>query len=153
MEELRSVAVGEDEGGLHGYTLEFLESRITTLEDELVELDRSENVARLKSLVANSQQGGQDQSDGPPATVLQTYTVPLQQVRKELDLWKQPLLAEYKSLLDTGCYPGDQRRRSETASQLRQLGESAGHVGADDKSSKWASKGSYSNLRQQDREG
>ncbi|CAL1173752.1 unnamed protein product, partial [Cladocopium goreaui] len=43
MEELRSVAVGEDEGGLHGYTLEFLESQITTLEDELVELDRSEN--------------------------------------------------------------------------------------------------------------
>ena len=103
MEELRSVAVGEDEGGLHGYTLEFLESQITTLEDELVELDRSENVARLKSLVANSQQGGQDQPDGPPATVLQTYTVPLQQVRKELDLWKQPLLAEYKSLLDTGA--------------------------------------------------
>ena len=68
-----------------------------------MELDRSENVARLKSLVANSQQGGQDQSDGPPATVLQTYTVPLQQVRKELDLWKQPLLAEYKSLLDTGA--------------------------------------------------
>ena len=103
MEELRSVAVGEDEGGLHGYTLEFLESQITTLEDELVELDRSENVARLKSLVANSQQGGQDQPNGPPATVLQTYTVPLQQVRKELDLWKQPLLAEYKSLLDTGA--------------------------------------------------
>ena len=103
MEELRSVAVGEDEGGLHGYTLEFLEGQITTLEDELVELDRSENVARLKSLVANSQQGGQDQSDGPPATVLQTYTVPLQQVRKELDLWRQPLLAEYKSLLDTGA--------------------------------------------------
>ena len=64
MEEIRSVAVGEDEGGLHGYTLEFLESQITTLEDELVELDRSENVARLKSLVANSQQGGQDQPDG-----------------------------------------------------------------------------------------
>ena len=151
MEEIRSVAVGEDEGGLHGYTLEFLESQITTLEDELVELDRSENVARLKSLVANSQQGGQDQPDGPPATVLQTYTVPLQQVRKELDLWKQPLLAEYKSL-GHGCYPGDQRR-SETASQLCQLGESAGHVGTDDKSSKWASKGSYSDLWQQDREG
>ena len=33
-------------------------------------------------------------------TVLQTYTVPLQQVRKELELWKQPLLDEYKSLTE-----------------------------------------------------
>ena len=33
-------------------------------------------------------------------TVLQTYTVPLQQVRKELELRKQPLLDEYKSLTE-----------------------------------------------------
>ncbi|CAL1156073.1 unnamed protein product, partial [Cladocopium goreaui] len=34
------------------------------------------------------------------STVLQTHTVPLRQVRKELEPWKQPLLDEYKSLTE-----------------------------------------------------
>ena len=153
MEELRSVAVGEDEGGLHGYTLEFLESRITTLEDELVELDRSENVARLKSLVANSQQGGQDQPNGPPFPFFTNLHRAIAAGEERAGPVETALTGRIQKPLGHGCYPGDQRRRSETASQLRQLGESAGHVGADDKSSKWASKGSYSDLWQQDREG
>ena len=33
-----------------------------------------------------------------PSTVLQTYTVPLQQVRRELEKWKEPLTDEYMSL-------------------------------------------------------
>lgn len=33
-----------------------------------------------------------------PSTVLQTYTVPLQQVRRELGKWKEPLTDEYLSL-------------------------------------------------------
>lgn len=57
----------------------------------------------IASLVQNSQNKTPEtlvsQAAGdPPSTVLQTYTVPLQQVRKELELWKQPLLDEYKSL-------------------------------------------------------
>ena len=33
-----------------------------------------------------------------PSTVLQTYTVPLQQVRRDLEKWKEPLTDEYLSL-------------------------------------------------------
>ena len=138
MEELRSVAVGEDEGGLHGYTLEFLEGQITTLEDELVELDRSENVARLKSLVANSQQGGQDQPNGPPFPFFTNLHRAIAAGEERAGPVETAFTGRIQKPLGHGCYPGDQRRRSETASQLCQLGESAGHVGADDKSSRKA---------------
>ena len=65
-------------------------------EDGLEEQHQALERHRLAALV----QASMDDPQEPPPTVLQTYTVPLQQVRKELELWKQPLLDEYKSLTE-----------------------------------------------------
>ena len=96
MKELRHVAIGEDEGRQQGQWLGVLMEDLLRREDGLEEQHRALERHRLAALVQASKDGQQE----PPPTVLQTYTVPLQQVRKELDLWKQPLLDEHKSLTE-----------------------------------------------------
>ena len=96
LKELREVAIGEDEGQQQGQWLEVLRDDLLRREEGLEEQHRALEEHRLAALVHASMDG----QDDPPPTVLQTYTVPLQQVRKELELWKQPLLDEYKSLTE-----------------------------------------------------
>ena len=96
MKELRHVAIGEDEGLQQGQWLGVLMEDLLKREDGLEEQHQALERHRLAALV----QASTDDPQEPPPTVLQTYTVPLQQVRKELELWKQPLLDEYKSLTE-----------------------------------------------------
>ena len=97
MEEHREVARGEEEGREQGQHLEMIMEELLMKEEDLEEQHRVLERHRLASLVQTSMDSQQE----PPCTVLQTYTVPLQQVRKELALWKQPLLDEYRSLTET----------------------------------------------------
>ena len=102
MEELRKVAVGEDEGMKQGKVLEDLEMELFVREAHLEEQHMCLHQHRLASLSSPLPSG-----DAPPGelpkTVLQTYTVPLQQVKRELDAWVPALEAEYKSLMSTGA--------------------------------------------------
>ena len=75
---LRQVAVGGETGHVHGISL----------------IDRRANVEVGRLAAVNA--AGVDPS--LPATVLQTYTVSLQQVKKDLALWRPPLQDEYDSL-------------------------------------------------------
>ena len=94
MEELRKVAVGEDEGMKQGKVLEDLEMELFVREAHLEEQHMCLHQHRLASLSSPLPSG-----DAPPGelpkTVLQTYTVPLQQVKRELDAWVPALEAEY----------------------------------------------------------
>ena len=104
--ELRHVATGGDEGREQGQWLELLMEDVLRREEDLEQQHKVLEGHRLASLVQNSMEkkapeASVNQAAGdPPSTVLQTYTVPLQEVRKELELWKQPLLVEYKSLTE-----------------------------------------------------
>ena len=115
MNELRHVAIGGDESREQGQWLELLMEEVLRREKDLEQQHEVLERHRLASLVQNSMEVYQghrclenktpetsvSQAAGdPPSTVLQTYTVPLQQVRKEVELWKQPLLGEYKSLTE-----------------------------------------------------
>eukprot|EP00435_Cladocopium_sp_Y103_P040770 s3371_g11.t1 len=95
LKELQHVAVGEDEGREQGRWLGDIMGELHQREQELEDQHWSLEQHRLAS---SAEEGGVEQL----RTVLQTYTVPLQQV-KELDLWRQPLKAEYEALLGTGA--------------------------------------------------
>ena len=73
--------------------MEFL--GINQLEDDLVIMQDQENknFHELAGL-----QGGDGEE---PAKVLQTYTVLLQEVRKDLEVWREAMMDEYRSLVKT----------------------------------------------------
>ena len=89
---LRQVAVGGETGHVHGIWLEEVERLLLDFEESLVDQRANVEVGRLAAVNA----AGVDPS--LPATVLQTYTVSLQQVKKDLSLWRPPLQDEYDSL-------------------------------------------------------
>ena len=99
------MAIGGDEGREQGRWLELLMEDVLRREKDLEQQHEVLEGHRLASLVQSSQNKTPEKlvnqaAADPPSTVLQTYTLPLQQVRKELDLWKQLLLDEYKSLTE-----------------------------------------------------
>ena len=101
MEELRKVAVGEDEGMKQGRILEELETELLIRETHLEEQHLCLHQHRLASLSLPT-----PPTDGLPAElpqpVLQTYVL-LQQVKRDLDAWVPALNAEYSSLTGTAA--------------------------------------------------
>ena len=133
MEELRKVAVGEDEGMKQGRVLEELETELVIREAHLEEQHLCLHQHRLASLSLPT-----PSTDGPPAElpqpVLQTYTVPLQQVKRDLDAWVPALKAEYNSLTGTGAI------LPTTDAELRKNRVSSGNACANSKGSEWTQK-------------
>ncbi|CAK8986578.1 unnamed protein product [Durusdinium trenchii] len=92
---LREVAVGEDAGSVHGSWLREVELLLRGAEDQLSFQHSSLQNYKMASLAPMAG------STEVPVTVLQTYTVSLQQVRKELEKWKPPLRDEYGQLVSS----------------------------------------------------
>ena len=95
-DELRKVAVGEEDGSMQGFILEYLEDQVSQRERELSDLDSDERV----KLAAMKGPEGQSESTSGVHAVLQTYTVPLSQVKKDLEAWKPALEKELNSLVN-----------------------------------------------------
>lgn len=92
-EEMKDVPMSGEEGKLRGDLLQDLHEGVQCLEEELGVTHRIlDRRARLKHLAAAEEAGG---------VVLQTYTVPLQEVRADLSQWVEPLRSEYVSLTQT----------------------------------------------------
>ena len=103
-EALKKVAVGSEEGEAHGHLLEFLEEQVKIREEDLMvsQHDQDEEM-RLAAFGSGEGEGLEPTSggDAPSAhAVLQTYTVPLAEVRRDLPLWKEALMKELNSLVD-----------------------------------------------------
>ena len=97
--QLATPAVGGLAGLEHGRFLEELEGQVRALEEELELQSEGIHGTRLAALQLNgAHEASQDQQ---PAAVLQTYTVPLGVVRREISEWKDAMAAELKSLMDT----------------------------------------------------
>ena len=98
-EELNKVAVGAEEGREHGEWLHWLEAMVFSREVVLEEQHRMLEEARWSKIAAmNDETTTGVGTFSRPITVLQTYTFPLQQMRRELEKWKEPLTDEYLSL-------------------------------------------------------
>eukprot|EP00435_Cladocopium_sp_Y103_P073998 s444_g46.t1 len=81
----------KEEGERQGKLLQELKGEMWVLEDELKKVGQAlQHRAQLKHLAAAASKDG-----GP---VLQTYTVPLDEVRADLGAWHEALLSEYESL-------------------------------------------------------
>eukprot|EP00435_Cladocopium_sp_Y103_P074578 s9_g49.t1 len=112
-EEVSRVAIGPDQGQAHGQLLSYVKDQLGSLEEELREaesfsadFDRM-NIAALSLEPGASKLAGLDGDQlgcgsDQPRVVLQTYTVPLSEVTRDFELWKEPLELELKSLVDTG---------------------------------------------------
>ena len=99
---LGQVAVGSEDGEAHGHLLQYLEEQVKMREEDLEDLHRGECLGRLSAL-SNPEDLKVDGSGGEATTshvVLQTYTVPLAEVRRDLPLWKEALEKELNSLVD-----------------------------------------------------
>ena len=98
-QQLATPAVGDQAGREHGGFLEWLERDLRQMEEDLEIQGEEIHGARLAAL----QSGVVDRNEEvtQPAAVLQTYTVPLSAVRKELSEWRSAMAAELKSLLET----------------------------------------------------
>ena len=94
-EELKAIPTDETTENGQGAAMEFLLGGINQLEDDLVIMQHQENknFHKLAGL-----QGGDGEK---PAKVLQTYMVPLQEVRKDLEAWREAMMDEYRSLVKT----------------------------------------------------
>ena len=86
--------MGPDQGREHGQWLQELEEKLRAQEECLSRQHQTLEAWRLAAL-----NGGQDEEK--PPLVLQTYTVPLAQVRRELHKWVEPFKDEYTSLSQT----------------------------------------------------
>ena len=113
-QELAREAVGAEMGLLHGQWLQYLEDQVQNLEEELAMVDdvalrRQAKDCRLAALSKEvndpvSSQVPLDVSDPPghARAVLQTYTVSLAEVKRDIALWKEPLQAELEALVNSG---------------------------------------------------
>ena len=113
-QELAREAVGAEMGLLHGQWLQYLEDQVQSLEEELAMVDdvalrRQAKDCRLAALSKEindpvSSQMPLDVSDPPghARAVLQTYTVSLAEVKRDIALWKEPLQAELEALVSSG---------------------------------------------------
>ena len=97
--QLATPAVGDRAGQEHGGFLEQLEEDVRTMEEELEIQQSTLYGARLAALQGDSSM--EVEALQQPAAVLQTYTVPLGTVRKELPEWKDAMAAELRSLMET----------------------------------------------------
>ena len=89
-EESQRLPTDGDEGERQGKLLQELTREIWALEDELEKVGKTlKHRAQLKNLSVAAEEG---------ALVLQTYTVPLEEVRANLSEWRSALLSEYNCL-------------------------------------------------------
>ena len=111
-ERLATVAIGEDSGREHGRQLEELEGTLQDWEESLEVQHNGMLQARLATLECAGMESSNLETAGvgmetsssalaSPAAVLQTYTVPLQTVKRNLEDWKEAMAAERKALLET----------------------------------------------------
>ena len=113
-QELAREAVGAEMGLLHGQWLQYLEHQVQSLEEELAMVDevavkRQAKDCQLAALSkdVNDAVNSKVPSDAvePPGharAVLQTYTVSLAEVKRDITLWKEPLQAELEALVNSG---------------------------------------------------
>ena len=91
----KDVVVGEDEGTMQGYILDYVEKMVLEMEDKLTGMRGDDEKVQIAAMAVDASQSPEQQS---VHSVLQTYTVPLAQVRKDLPLWIPPLKNEVTSL-------------------------------------------------------
>ena len=94
LEQLNSTPLGPEQGREHGQWLQELEEKLRVQEECLTRQRTALERWRLAALQTQQQ-------DEKPPLVLQTYTVPLAQVRRELRQWVEPFKDEYSSLSQT----------------------------------------------------
>ena len=94
---LKLVPTDEIEGSVYGWVVQVLNNQREGLEKGLVELGR---VERVKTLRLCSVNGETKSSEETPESkeVLQTVTMSLSDVKKDLDSWIPAMRAEYESL-------------------------------------------------------
>ena len=92
-EEIKVVPMGEELGFAHGAAVEFLMGGINQLEDDLGNLQKDEGEKGYRMALLK---GGCEEE---PEKVLQTRTVPLQEVRRDLESWKEAMTDEYNALV------------------------------------------------------
>ena len=109
-QEVSREAVGAETGFVHGQWLQYLEGQVKSLAEELALVGRStlKQEAVECRLAALSKDVGSAMEepfcpDQPvqARTVLQTYTVSLTEVKKNINLWKEPLQAEMEALVSS----------------------------------------------------
>ena len=71
--------VGEDEGTMQGYILDYMEKMVLELEDKLTEMRSGDEEYQMAAMALGASPPHEQQA---VHSVLQTYTVPLAQVRK-----------------------------------------------------------------------
>ncbi|CAK9036004.1 unnamed protein product [Durusdinium trenchii] len=99
LDQLNQVAVGAQQGSEHGGWLQVLEEQLMVREECLQRQHGALESWRMAALQAAGGSGkGEEQK---PSLVLQTYTVSLAQVRRELHKWVEPFKDEYVSLSTT----------------------------------------------------
>ena len=94
LEQLNLTPLGPMQGRERGQWLQELEEKLRVQEECLT---RQHNALERWGLAALDGQ----QQDERPLLVLQTYTVPLAQARRELRKWVEPFKDEYTSLSQT----------------------------------------------------
>ena len=94
LEQLNSTPMGPDQGREHGQWLQELEEKLRVQEECLTKQHQVLETWRLAAM-------NEGQDEEKPPLVLQTYTVPLAQVRRELHKWVEPFRDEYTSLSQT----------------------------------------------------
>ena len=109
--ELSREAVGGEDGYVHGKWLQYLEHQVVALEEELdlvqnMSVTKYDDKYKLAAVLKEGQEvpGDGHALEGPDRAraVLQTYTVSLAEVKRDINLWKEPLQAELEALVGTG---------------------------------------------------
>lgn len=141
MEELRKVAVGEDEGMKQGRVLEELETELVIREAHLEEQHLCLHQHRLVSLSLPT-----PSTDGPPAElpqpVLQTYTVPLQLGQARFGCLGACLEGRIWFSDGNGGNPPNNRCRALQKSSVSHNGVGPSDACSNNQGSKWAQEGS-----------
>ena len=110
-QELSREAVGAETGFVHGQCLQYLEGQVKSLEEELALVSGStlkqEAVECRLAALSKDVDGVLEEPlcPDPPdqaRAVLQTYTVSLTEVKKDINLWKEPLQPEMEALVSSG---------------------------------------------------
>ena len=91
----KDVVVGEDEGTMQGYILDYVEKMVLEMENKLTDMRGDDEKIQIAAMAVEVSQSPEQRA---VHSVLQTYTVPLAQVRKDLPLWIPPLKNEVTSL-------------------------------------------------------
>ena len=141
MEELRKVAVGEDEGMKQGRVLEELETELVIREAHLEEQHLCLHQHRLASLSLPT-----PSIDGPPAElpqpVLQTYTVPLQLGQARFGCLGACLEGRIWFSDGNGGNPPNNGCRASQKSSVSHNGVGPSDACSNNQGSKWAQEGS-----------